>query len=426
MMSKDGKDSHEVFILSKPRLSEKLTKSYHQIQAEDISPDKPDFHIKLHSRGHSRKEQKEGLDRNPSESTEVQEISANKHKAEFSKSVNANIISIFAVAGYRQGQTEESQLITRNSCPNLVTPDIQQGKDKRLGLRASDSELLRRKKFLTDNPSSSHSVSPNKNQLTVPELFITSHTHSKTTQSSADTNHASETTRRSLNNIHQSVRSEHCEVKRTVSLPKPDRSEVNMSVISPSRMFRNEFIAQLTDYLFIGSIESAYNERLLCRLEIESLVDISNRSEMQIPSHKKTQCPCLCQTEYKHFRSRLIISVEDDEKENIEPYFEEVCRFIEGARRCGKKVLLYSYEGKSRAPGFAMQYLMSYEGLLLRQVFNLVKKQRPCVSINPGFLKTLEQLEKSLFPEAKHSVNICNEYLNVADPQAIKCAWIDC
>ncbi|KAL3882929.1 hypothetical protein ACJMK2_029246 [Sinanodonta woodiana] len=426
-MSKDGKDSHEVFILSKQSLSDKHTKSYHQIQAEDILPDKPDFHTKFLSRGLSRKEHKKSLQRNLSESIDVKDFSANKPKSEFPESVNAHIISIFAVAGYRQGQPEESQLITRNSCPNLVTPDIQPGKDKRLGLRASDSELLRRKKFLTDNPpSSSHSLSPNKNQLTVPELFITSYTHSKTTQSSADKNHARQTTRRSLNNIDQSVRSEHCEVKRTISLPKPDRSEVNMSVISPSRMFRNEFIAQLTDYLFIGSIEAAYNERLLCRLEIESLVDISNRSEMQIPSHKRTQCPCLCQTEYKHFRSRLIISVEDDEKENIEPYFEEVCRFIEGARRCGRKVLLYSYDGKSRAPGFAMQYLMSYEGLLLRQVFNLVKKQRPCVAINPGFLKTLEQLEKSLFPEAKHSVNICNEYLNVADPQAIKCAWIDC
>jgi protein-tyrosine phosphatase len=118
--------------------------------------------------------------------------------------------------------------------------------------------------------------------------------------------------------------------------------------------------------------------------------------------------------------------VPDEENDGIDQYFEEVNKFIEGARRCSKKVLIYSYEGKSRAALFAVQYLMSYEGLLLRQAYNMVKKQRPQVSLNPSFQKALERLEKTLFPDEKHSVNICNEYLNVADPQAIKCAWIDC
>lgn len=122
----------------------------------------------------------------------------------------------------------------------------------------------------------------------------------------------------------------------------------------------------------------------------------------------------------------MIIAVADDEKEDIGQYFEEVNRFVEAARRCGRKVLVYSYEGKSRAAVFVMQYLMSYESLLLRQAYSIVKKQRPGVALNPGFQKTLESLEKTLFPDAKPSVNICNEYLNVADPQAIKCAWIDC
>ena len=353
------------------------------------------------------------------------------NKRQFSKSKFANIVnkhtaSILAVAALNEPRTgnRKKSLIT-NSCPNLVGPFIAKSKPQEADIKHRESDSALQIKLKTDNKVA---LNQSKNNLKVPDLFTTSFTHSKQPTTITDTVQAtkkSATYTLSLQDIPDCVRqSKKLTLRRTISLTKDDNLKI--AQLLSMDMYRDDQVAQVTDYLFVGSIESAYNERRLCRLDIESLVDISNLSEMQVPSNKKTQCPCLCRTDFNHFRSRLIIAVADDEKEDVEQYFEEVNRFIEAARRCGRKVLVYSYEGKSRAAVFAMQYLMSYENLLLRQAYNIVKKQRPCVALNPGFQKTLETLEKTLFPDAKPSVNICNEYLNVADPQAIKCAWIDC
>lgn len=347
------------------------------------------------------------------------------HKAKFANIVNKHTASILAVAALQEPRSgsRKKSLIT-NSCPNLVGPFAGRKPEADIKHRESDSAL--QLKLKTDNKVCLNQTGVSRNNLKVPDVFTTSFTHSKTeTTDSVQVTKKPATYTLSLQDIPDGIRqSRKLTLRRTTSLTKDDNQK--LAHLLSMDMYRDDQIAQVTDYLFVGSIESAYNERRLCRLDIESLVDISNLSEMQVPSNKKTQCPCLCQTDFKHFRSRLIIAVADDEKEDVAQYFEEVNRFIEAARRCGRKVLIYSYEGKSRAAVFAMQYLMSYENLLLRQAYNIVKKQRPCIALNPGFQKTLETLEKSLFPDAKPSVNICNEYLNVADPQAIKCAWIDC
>jgi len=198
-----------------------------------------------------------------------------------------------------------------------------------------------------------------------------------------------------------------------------------LSLHLQAKMFKNNYVAQLLDYLFIGSVEAAFNEPLLCKLKIDSLLDISGVTAAQLPSSKKLSCPCMCPKETQHFRSRLIIQIANDEKEDIEHYFSEVNRFILGARRNDKRVLVFSYHGSSRSPTFAIQFLMAQENFLLRQAYNLVKNQRPCVDINPGFMTKLESLERTLFPEAIPSISFGNEYLNIADPQAIKCAWVD-
>ena len=349
-----------------------------------------------------------------------------RNKGRFANVVSKHSATILAVATLQEHRSgsRKKQLVT-NSCPNLVAPFSGKTSGADIKQINSDSDIeIRQTSGLA---VSLHSTANSRNNLKVPDLFTTSFTHSKTDTTDSVKSIAKKPAiyTLSLQDIPDSVRqSKKLSLRRTISLTKDD--SLKIAHLLSVDMYRDEQIAQVTDYLFVGSIESAYNERRLCRLDIESLVDISNMSEMQVPSNKKTQCPCLCQTDFRHFRSRLIIAVADDEKEDIGPYFEEVNRFIEAARRCGRKVLVYSYEGKSRAVVFAMQYLMSYESLLLRQAYNLIKKQRPCVALNPGFQRALETLEKTLFPDAKPSVNICNEYLNVADPQAIKCAWIDC
>ncbi|XP_033741712.1 uncharacterized protein LOC117328295 [Pecten maximus] len=203
-------------------------------------------------------------------------------------------------------------------------------------------------------------------------------------------------------------------------------SSTSLSEHLQSRMYRNDHVSQLLDHLFIGSVEAAYNEPLLCRLKIDCVLDISNCAAADVPSSKKLHCPCICPEENQHFRSRLIIQLEDKDTEDIEAYFPEINKFIVAARHRGKRVLVHSYHGKSRAAAAAIQYMMSQENFLLRQAFNLVKNQRPCIDIIPAFMTKLEALERRLFPDAKPSISFGNEYLNIADPQAIRCAWVDC
>ena len=341
-------------------------------------------------------------------------INNQKPRSKFANAVNKHCVSIFAAAAFKGAHEKLRTKKLTVSCPELVQERKSPTPPVKVNNSVSALDSIAKKEF--DQQSKSKN-------LKVPDIFTTSFTHSPSTETRPTLQKSS----LSLQEFPTSLKnSDKNNLQRALSLTKTNPDDLKIGCLISPNMYRDDQISQITEYMFVGSIEAAYNERRLCRLDIESLVDISNLNEMQVPAQKKLVCPCLCQIEFKHFRSRLIIAVPDEENDGIDQYFEEVNKFIEGARRCSKKVLIYSYEGKSRAALFAVQYLMSYEGLLLRQAYNMVKKQRPQVSLNPSFQKALEKLEKTLFPDEKHSVNICNEYLNVADPQAIKCAWIDC
>lgn len=350
-------------------------------------------------------------------------VNNTKVKGKFASIVQKHSITILSAAAFKLAHEKSRTKKLTVSCPELLPGRKPKSCRPKYSGASSCTDLgCLAKSNVIDKIAE---VAPNK--LTVPDIFTTSFTHSKDTK---DVSHH-RLSNLKLSNSHTDVPSidkkpERFPFRRAQSLNKNIAEEGRFTRSSSATMYRDDQIAQITEYMFIGSIESVYNERRLCRLEIESLVDISNLSDMQVPAQKKLQCPCLCQTESKHFRSKLIIAVPDDENDEIDQYFSEVNKFVEGARRCAKKVLIYSFEGKSRAAVFAIQYLMEYEGLLLRQAYSMVKKQRPQVSMNPAFQRCLEKLEKSLYPDERHSVNICNEYFNVADPQAIKCAWIDC
>jgi dual specificity MAP kinase phosphatase len=281
-------------------------------------------------------------------------------------------------------------------------------------------------------PSQKSDESKSKADCQVTDIFTTSFTHSASLRtnrslSKLQCKSAQELPKSPIVVIKQKLIRSYSDTPPRLSV-KSHGSSTSLKIPSclQSKMYRDDCVSQILDYLFIGSIEVAYNEPKLCRLKIDSLVDISNLSSAQVPSSKKLHCPCLCGNDSRHFRSRLIIRVDDDDKEDIEQYFSEINKFIDGARKCGKNVLIFSYHGNSRAPAAAIQYLMSHEGFLIRQAYNLVKNQRPAVEINQGFQNTLEALEHRLFPEAKPSVPFSNDYLNIADPQAIKCAWVDC
>ena len=167
----------------------------------------------------------------------------------------------------------------------------------------------------------------------------------------------------------------------------------------------NPDFSQILTFLNLSSIVTASNERLLCKLGVDSLIDISSVA-FESPQQQRAFYPCLS-SKHNHFRSRLNINIEDIEWENIEEHFLDINKFIEGARLSSKSVLVYSYHGNSRAAAVVIQYLMRHFRMSVSAAYNLVVSRRPSVCLNPGFQKALKRLELKLFAEWKETSPAC-------------------
>ncbi|GAU97772.1 hypothetical protein RvY_09009 [Ramazzottius varieornatus] len=93
--------------------------------------------------------------------------------------------------------------------------------------------------------------------------------------------------------------------------------------------YHDENLSQITDYLYIGDIYAANNEHLLCRLNVDAIVDLSNLRPEDLRKLKACHIPCTCPVNANHQRAKLIIGVKNSEAEEIAAYFDEINRFIE-------------------------------------------------------------------------------------------------
>ncbi|KAH9488567.1 hypothetical protein Btru_061835 [Bulinus truncatus] len=217
------------------------------------------------------------------------------------------------------------------------------------------------------------------------------------------------------------------------------------SSLAASMTSLGSIMCGITDYLFLGSVEAAYNEPLLCKYGITSLVDMSNVSPSAIPTLKKSDCPCACANK-THFRSKLNIGVDDIEWENVEQYFDDINAFIHGARKMKRRVLVFSYLGQSRAPAAVIQHLMQHFRMPFKGALSIVRAKRSQVKLNSGFVKALVRLEKRLglqsavpeqvpddttpqssSPASDSESSSAVEVLDALSvPPVVKGAWLDC
>ncbi|KAG2374315.1 hypothetical protein C9374_010885 [Naegleria lovaniensis] len=97
------------------------------------------------------------------------------------------------------------------------------------------------------------------------------------------------------------------------------------------------------------------------------------------------------------------IPVRDSEDENISLYFEKCFQFIEMAKREQRKVLVHCFMGMSRSACLVVACLMKFKEWSLEKAFQYVKKKRPSIEINCGFMKQLVELETKLFKDRVHT-----------------------
>ena len=147
-------------------------------------------------------------------------------------------------------------------------------------------------------------------------------------------------------------------------------------------------INQITETIYLGNVEAAYDIKLLKKLGIKKILTVMSGFDGQYP--KK---------EFIHKE----IDILDDYESNIIRYFKECVLFIDGY----DKVFVHCAAGMSRSPTIVIAYLMWKKKLLLSEAIDFVKNKRPEISPNLNFMKQLD-LFQDLLMKKDYDINKIN------------------
>ncbi|CAF0947014.1 unnamed protein product [Didymodactylos carnosus] len=165
--------------------------------------------------------------------------------------------------------------------------------------------------------------------------------------------------------------------------------------------FPSSSIVAITDDIFIGTLRSLQNERQLCKLTIDYLINASNMrpDEIARKSMVGSKLPCTCGQQH----SRCILTVEYLESQKTAKYlyhlFDEINKFIMKSKLNGKKVLVYGYDYSVFVIVIAIQYLMSNCDYTLPQAYEYVMQLIPGAQspdLDKTFYDHLKQLDAYL------------------------------
>lgn len=316
------------------------------------------------------------------------------------------------------------------SCPNINNREIVEKKFWRGHTEKTRNEKDNMKRASSAKKfSSSDVVSISQPSFQVPNIFITSLTRS----CSDDKCRMGSTTVEQKTAVCKTspVLSEGCsqanksdgKCQEQPAVIKSEFCHYNFQDPSQRRLYRNEHMAQITPYLFVGRAEAANDQRLLCKLDIHSLIDITNSPSKD--HHINLVCPCTCTSDENHIHPKLYVNVEDTETGAIKEHFPVINKFIDGSREVGRGTLIFSILGRSRAPAAAIQYLITRQGMAVNEAYQLLKSMWPDTEIKSEFLKSLLQLEnmKSTIRNV-YSQSIHGKY-NFSIRSQVKNAWTE-
>ncbi|XP_048401727.1 uncharacterized protein LOC125459374 [Stegostoma tigrinum] len=181
------------------------------------------------------------------------------------------------------------------------------------------------------------------------------------------------------------------------SLSKTDSPKDCKQSIPEQLQYTEPVIAKVTDYIYVGNLNAAYSGRILCKNNIDSIIDMSN-----LPG-ELNMCliPCTCSRNVKHSWSRLKVDINDFSNDDVFPLkqrcFEDINECINASTEKQKRVLIHCRDGYSLAPTCIIQYLMQKQNMQLMTAYEFVKAKYP-LNIKECHQNLLVTLEKSLRP----------------------------
>lgn len=98
--------------------------------------------------------------------------------------------------------------------------------------------------------------------------------------------------------------------------------------------------------------------------------------------------------EFTYDIAYLSVPIDDTWHQSISTYFDKTYKFIE--ENLEKGVYVHCHKGVSRSATIVIAYMMRKNNMTLKQAYDHVKTQRPCISPNLDFMGHLLVFEKSL------------------------------
>ena len=148
-------------------------------------------------------------------------------------------------------------------------------------------------------------------------------------------------------------------------------------LLTKKEIKKSNNIDKITDKIYLGDIEGATDFNYFKREQIHNVISIVNEPP-EYPEEMKIN--------QKSFK------IEDRFNYNIIQYFKECIDFIENS----DKIYIHCLFGISRSATIVIAYLMWKTHSNFEDTYNYIKKRRPKVEPNNGFISQLKQFETLL------------------------------
>lgn len=132
--------------------------------------------------------------------------------------------------------------------------------------------------------------------------------------------------------------------------------------------------------VYMGPFQSAFKTGELLEVGVTHILNVT----------------CKAYTKRDRYFKYLDLQLYDEPQENAKKYFRITNRFINECLSSGGKILVHSIEGKSRCATFILAYLISNEGVKLRDGLQLLRQFVGEVEPNEGFMQQLAQYDLEL------------------------------
>lgn len=142
-----------------------------------------------------------------------------------------------------------------------------------------------------------------------------------------------------------------------------------------------ELPSMIFPHLYLGNLQNSVNKTQLQQLGIGHILNAAKE----------------CKNHFKDEFTYMKISLIDDENEDVLSYFDEGFRFIEDAKKQKSRVLVHCFMGMSRSAAIVIAYAMKYKNWSLKRAYQHVRKHRPIIDLNMGFMYQLIEYERKLF-----------------------------